>query len=441
MTPKTLVLLARSRTPADRGRVRLATAAFALSGALLINALHVARLGGGELSRQVHSAYIAQSGLRPGLIAVLVVLALSTAGLAVQALRLGTAARERRLAALRLAGASSRQVRQLSVTDTAMAGLAGGLLAGPVYLLLSLVFAALPQVTRVFPGLELLDAALWAPVVATTTAVAALTGSLLHHVGPGPHQPQSRTRWRSSLVAGPFLIVLGLLSSTYLGLLASPITLAGIAVLAGISTRRWIRAVGRWLQRSGDPANLLTGVRLTNAERSATRMCVLLGLGGFVIGALADAIVSMLADNQYAADATFYATGYGLAITGMLLITLTVLATIIVGVADQLVDQRRQLAGLTALGVDLPFLRRVIRRQLTVVAAPALSVGLLLGVVTGMSRMTVGITSQLGLTKLLVAVALSALGWLIGHLGGAAACYLLRNQLRDALAPENLRAA
>jgi len=106
MTLETLVHLARSRTPADRGRIQLATAAFGLSGAFLLGDFRIARLGEGELPEAVYSNYIAETGLRSGLLAIFLILAVLTAGLAVQALRLGTAARERRLAALRLAGAS-----------------------------------------------------------------------------------------------------------------------------------------------------------------------------------------------------------------------------------------------------------------------------------------------------------------------------------------------
>lgn len=144
MTLETLVQLSRSRTLADRSRVKLATATLALSGSLLLGALRIARLGKGDLSESIYSNYVAESGLRSGLIAILIILAVLTGGLAVQALRLGTAARERRLDALRLAGASRKQLRQLTVTDAAIAGLVGGLLAGPAYLLLSLLFGALP---------------------------------------------------------------------------------------------------------------------------------------------------------------------------------------------------------------------------------------------------------------------------------------------------------
>jgi multisubunit Na+/H+ antiporter MnhE subunit len=41
----------------------------------------------------------------------------------------------------------------------------------------------------------------------------------------------------------------------------------------------------------------------------------------------------------------------------------------------------------------------------------------------------------------LTVAGLTLAGWLFGVLGGVAAGFLLRNQLRDALDPENLRAA
>ena len=106
-----------------------------------------------------------------------------------------------------------------------------------------------------------------------------------------------------------------------------------------------------------------------------------------------------------------------------------------------MVDQRRQLASLTALGVDLPFLRRVIRRQLTAVAAPALAVGLLFGTVIGVNRTAGGAVEPFDPGTLLLAAVLTSGGWLLGHLGGTTAGFLLRNQLRDAIDPENLRAA
>lgn len=442
MTLETLVQLARSRTPADRSRVQLATTALAISGALLLGALRIARLGKGELSEGIYSNYVAESGLRSGLIAILIILALLTAGLAVQALRLGTAARERRMAALRLAGASSKQLRQLTVADAAIAGFAGGLLAGPAYLLLSLLFGTLPRMTRILPGAEVLDAVLWIPVVVAMTAAGAMIGSLLHRDGPVQPGPQSATPRRTGIIAGPALLVLGLLTAGRLGYVASAMALAGIALFFVSISAVWIRVIGRRLRRSGNPANLLTGVRLVTDSRPASRIAMLLGCCGFLVGIMANGIASVRADDDSLGGTTaFYTTGFGLTIAGLVVVALTALAALIVGVADQLVDQRRQFASLTALGVDLRFLRRVIRRQLTAVAAPALAIGLLLGTLIGIDRIAGGAVNPFDLGTLPIAAALTAGGWLLGQLGGAAAGLLLRNQLRDALDPENLRAA
>ncbi|WP_328524409.1 FtsX-like permease family protein [Kribbella sp. NBC_00359] len=438
MTLETLVRLARSRTPADRGRIQLATAAFGLSGAFLLGDFRIARLGKGELPQTVYSNYIAETGLRSGLLAIFLILAVLTAGLAVQALRLGTAARERRLAALRLAGASRKQVRQLSVTDGAMAGLAGGLLAGPIYLVLSLLLGALPRIAQILPGVEVLDALSWIPVVAMMTAAGAVIGSLLQR--EQPHEEPPADQRRTGIIAGPVMVILGLLTSRYLGYVASTVLIAGLALLFLGASVVWIRAIGRRLQRSGDPANLLTGVRLIADSRPSSRMSALLGCCGFLVGTLAIALVSALTEPN-AETGSFFATGFGLGIVGVLLLVVTAMAALVVGVADQLVDERRQLASLTALGVDERFLRRVIRRQLTAVAAPALAGGLLLGTIIGVGRMSGGAVGPLDPRTLLTAAGLTAAGWLLSHLGAVAAGFLLRNQLRDALDPENLRAA
>ncbi|MEV0282904.1 hypothetical protein AB0H36_02170 [Kribbella sp. NPDC050820] len=441
MTLETLVQLARSRTPADRSRIQLATAALGLSGALLLGALRIVRLGSDMLPETVYSNYIAEAGLRSGLIAILVILAVLTGGLAVQALRLGTAARERRLAALRLAGASRKQVRQLSVTDAAMAGLAGGLLAGPVYLALSLLLGALPRMARILPGAELLDLIVWIPVVVMTTAAGALIGSLLHRdqLEPSVEQPE---QVRTGIIAGPVMIVLGLATVRWAGYIASTVLMIGLALFFLSLSPLWIRAIGRRLQRSGDPANLLTGVRLVTDARSSSRMATVLACCGFLVGTLVHGTIGVLTEGeQIIGRADFYVTGYVLGAVGVLLIVLTGMAALVVGVADQLVDQRRQLACLTALGVDTQFLRRVIRRQLTAVAAPALASGMLLGTLLGLGRLIGGFTSPFHLGTVLASAGLTIAGWLIGLLGGVAAGHLLRNQVRDALDPENLRAA
>ncbi|ADB35668.1 protein of unknown function DUF214 [Kribbella flavida DSM 17836] len=438
----TTVHLARSRTPADRSRVRLATAALAFAGALFLAALRLLRLRG-ELSKDAYSNYVAEIGLRAGLAAILVILSLLAGGLAVQALRIGTAARERRLAALRLAGASPRQVRRLAAADAALVGVAGGLLAGPAYLALTLLFGALPRMLRIFPGVDWWDLAGWVIVALVTTVAGTAIGWFLHRpAGPGKAPRPLPPQVAPAIGAG--LLVLGLLPGGYLGYIGSAATVVGLAVLWFWLAPRFHRALGRRLTTSSRPVTLLTGARLVADARPASRMSTLLLCCGYLIGALAQTSLYIVLDHspRRAGNLEFYLTGFGLSIFGVALIAVIALSALTVGVADQLVDQRRQLACLTALGVDVGFLGRVVRRQLTTVAAPALALGLGIGLLGGINVL-IGFQTDQPPTGWLAPlfVVLLGLGAAAGAGGAALAGYLLRNQLRDALDPENLRAA
>jgi FtsX-like permease family protein len=443
MRIQTLLLLARSRTPADRSRVRLSVGALALSGALLLGAFRVARLGfgQGDLDSSVYSNYVAEAGLRSGLVAILVILATLTGGLAVQALRLGTAARERRMAALRLAGASNKQVRRLSVTDAAMAGLAGGLLAGPLYLALSLLLGLLPRVAQVLPGANPVDLVVWPLVVVVMTATGALIGELLHEDNPQPRseRPDSTPR-RSGVATGAVLVVVALLAAPLIGYVATTALVVGLAFAMLHLNRLWFRTAGRFLARSGNPVNLLTSAWLTADARSAARMSTLLGCCGFLIGLLIHGLLGIgMSPDIDRVD--FFVTGYSMAIVGLLMVVGVAMGALIVGVADQLVDQRRHLASLTALGVDARFLRRVITRQIATVGTPALAGGAAVGMLLGLERVVGVPLAPFDRITLLATFAVVVGSCLFGLAGGVLAGFLLRNQLRDALDPENLRAA
>lgn len=56
---------------------------------------------------------------------------------------------------------------------------------------------------------------------------------------------------------------------------------------------------------------------------------------------------------------------------GVLVGACVAVLTTLVGAADGLLDARRPLASLTAVGVDQPLLSRVLARQLAAVAIPA----------------------------------------------------------------------
>ena len=73
---------------------------------------------------------LADGGVRPGYAFALVLICLVPLTLLQQAVRLGTASRERRLAGLRLAGATPRQVRTLAAVETGLPAAVGGFSAG-----------------------------------------------------------------------------------------------------------------------------------------------------------------------------------------------------------------------------------------------------------------------------------------------------------------------
>jgi len=443
MRLSTAILLSRSRTPADRSRIRLTTVAVGLAGALLIGAFRIARLGPGDLSIAKYSNYLAEQGLRPGVAVAFVVLALLAAGLGGQALRIGVAARERRLSMLRLAGASPQHVRQLATIDAALAGLAGGLLAAPIYLAMSLALSAMPRMARLLPGVELWDLPVWLGVTLVTTAAGAAIGWLLAaERQPAESTPPFDFSVRPAVIAGSALagivVILSLRYFTYLGaLIAVPIIFLPVA-------SQTLARVGRRLTRSKDPATMLAGARLVADARSAGRTSALLAFCGLAIGVLANGTLNQLVAGSgisTPSDESFYLTGFSFGVFGLLLIAATAFTALLVGVSDQLVDQRRQLACLTALGVDARFLRRVIQRQLVLAASPALAIGLLVGSLVTTARIQApGYGMSVG-THVLAAVALATAGAVLGLLGAVLAGFLLRNHLRDALDPENLRAA
>ncbi|MFB6725494.1 hypothetical protein ACFCV3_35265 [Kribbella sp. NPDC056345] len=437
----TTVLLARSRTAADRSRIHLATAALAFSGALLINAVHIALLGWGELSKDLYSNYVAEAGLRPGLTATLGVLAVLAGSLAVQALRLGTAARERRFAALQLAGASLGQVRRLSTADATLIGLVGGLLSGPLYAVLTALFGGLPLVARVFPGLSLSDLPVWIAVAVVLTLCGAAMGYLTYR-GPSANRQASTFPVPTGVIGGLACLVLAALTWSRVPFFTVPLILIGLAMLWATQVHKLAGPVGRLLGRSGTAGQLLAGARIVADARSAARMGgVLLGCA-FLVGALAHVALYTGIDKNDPDSLGFYFAGYVMSGLGLTLIAGIALASLTVGVADQLVDQRRQLACLTALGVDARFLRQVIRDQIAMVATPALMIGCCAGLLVGPGGL-IGFQVDLPSVPFLAAglAGLLLLSWGFATGGAALAGYLLRNQLRDALDPENLRAA
>ena len=113
MTAATL-RLARPVSAGDRARFLLIALSAASAGALLLAAVHTLRLPTGEC-RSIGprlASYVTESGLRPGVVLAMFLLVVPVLALTVQALRVGSVARDRQMAALRLGGATPARSAQ-----------------------------------------------------------------------------------------------------------------------------------------------------------------------------------------------------------------------------------------------------------------------------------------------------------------------------------------
>lgn len=124
MKPGTLVRLALAGTRSDTVRVALTGLAAGLATLAYLAALTVIAIptvnGGGRVSPQYRPALIAEAGLRPGVVIVLVLLTVPVLALAGQCALLGAPSRDRRLSAIRLAGASPGQAVAIAATETGL---------------------------------------------------------------------------------------------------------------------------------------------------------------------------------------------------------------------------------------------------------------------------------------------------------------------------------
>ncbi|MDA0185827.1 hypothetical protein OJ997_36320, partial [Solirubrobacter phytolaccae] len=119
MTAATALRLARSGSRSERWRRRLIAGSVAVAGALLLYVVHLVRAPldwSSGLAR-----YVIEDGLRVGVATAAVLLVVPVVALTAQALRMGSVARDRRMAALRLAGATPRDVRVVAGVEAARA--------------------------------------------------------------------------------------------------------------------------------------------------------------------------------------------------------------------------------------------------------------------------------------------------------------------------------
>lgn len=436
MRPATLVRLALAGSRTDTVRVALTAASAALATIAILSALTVlsirppVRAGstceGTEgavcysdtWSTQYTNNLLIEPGLRPGVAFALLLLCIPVLALAGQCARLGAPSRDRRLAAIRLAGAAPRQAVAIAAVETGLASALGSVLglaaylAGRSVLHQPTVDGRLPLPTDVRPATWLL-ALVVAGLPLLATAAAAL---LLRRVAFTPFGVARQTRTARPRPWPGVLIGLGVAAIAAITPLARsyhnsgqeipqwmmPSLLVGgglSATLGVIFGTAWIsHATGRVLHRlARRPAPLLAARRLLADPWTGSRTfaallaCVVFGAGAAGFRAWFRTRAEVAAESQRAYDAArgrtgrvregddFYLRSLDLVDTAVLVGTAIAAAGLLVFLVEAIVSRRRALAALVATGVPRGVLARATGWQVVAPMAPAILLAVAVG--------------------------------------------------------------
>ncbi|WP_410536120.1 ABC transporter permease [Streptomyces sp. KL2] len=433
MKPTALLGLALAGTRTDTLRVVLTAVSAALAALAVLAALTVLAIpdpepradAGVPLNDQYTSTLLQEPGLRPGVIAALLLLTIPVLALAGQCARLGAPSRDRRLAAIRLAGGTPRQAMTVAAAETGVAGLLGTCAGLAVFLVGRGVLhrpdaeGRIPLPTDVLPSVPALAAAvLGLPLLAALAAAVMLRRVIVTPLGV---TRQARSR-RSPGPWPAVLIVLGVGASLALEAIrknyedsgdpafVSPLPLlllfggglmAALGVVLGTG---WIsHATGRVLHRfARRPAPLLAARRLLadpwhgSRTLAALLVAVVFGAGALAVRAFFATMLEARQEVQrfydeaagqettggYGSD-TFYLDAMDVVDTAVVVGLVIAAAGLLVTVAEAVVARRRSHAALAAAGVPRSVMGRALVWQTFAPLVPAVALAMTVGTLMG----------------------------------------------------------
>jgi hypothetical protein len=320
-----------------------------------------------------------------------------------QSVRLGTAARERRLAALRLAGATPREIRYLGAVEVGVPVTVGSVLGLGFYALLRATLGGdrTGEVGTAMYELRLVPttvAPTWWQVCLVVVGVAASGVAVgLRASRRLTVTPLGVTRRRVPPPPRPWgLIPLGavvlLLAGGAVGLplsrlpfrdsrtfyVVAGIVVVGLAMLGIVSQASWVAyRVGRFVAaRTASATILLAACRLVAEPRPAGRAAAAVGGIGLVAGGASAAGADLVSNGTVE---PFYVVSLLIVGLALLAALLVVTGTLAVHSVESLLDRKRSIAALTALGTEDADLERAQRWEAGLVALPMVLVGTVLG--------------------------------------------------------------
>ncbi|MEU1551662.1 ABC transporter permease [Streptomyces scabiei] len=435
------VLLTRGADRRERWRMTLTALGAALATGFGLAAAALASLEG-QYSVQYGNGLLNHPGERSGVIVTLLLLLVPVLGFLGQSTQVGAVHRDRRLAGLRLAGASAAQVRRIAALETAVACLVGSLVV-TVFFVLFLLSAWTPPALA-WAGVVLV--ALGVPVLGAVASMLALRRVVASPLG-------WVRRIRPSTGRGPGWVFLGAVALVMLGGLLfvantnrdmpgktghGPLIMAGALIAVGAGAV-WLSGtvsalVGRLLAaRAGSPEVLIAAERLRDDPWASARThaAVLMGTiagSGFV--GVRQALLAEVHSKPYLAEnASFYVTGVNLVAAAILVGFAITLFGLAVGTAESLATRRRGLAAQVAAGVPYELLGRALLLETALPLAPSMLVAGVGGTAIGAwYALAMGAVTLFPLGALLVPVAVYA----ACLLAAATSLPLLRRTVRPA---------
>jgi hypothetical protein len=415
-----LLRLAAAGGRSDRLRIALTALGSSATTILLLTAASVALISAGDGPYRL--GVLDQPGLRPGVIIALLVSCVPLVIFLGLCTRVGAPARDRRLAMIRMAGATPAESTRIAAYETGIAAGLGSLAGTAAFLIGRVVFdrttvgrftvTMADGSTRTETGATLLlptdvDVPWWViVVVAAAVAVGATLASTVAlrnvRISPFgltrrvPTNPPTTTAAVLFAVGAGGLIGLGVVSRVATGRLPVLVVLAfalfSICV-AGLlmGSASLSVGVGRFLApRTSRPDVLIASRRMIDAPFTASRASasVLLAvlIGGAILGTRANFLAS-----QDPAD-TFYADTFDLLDIVLGVAIVLSAANLLITTSEAIVDRRRTLSALVAGGTPRIVLARAAVLESLVPLVPAVVVASAAGVLA--SRSTFGTTVE-----------------------------------------------
>ncbi|MGW3291638.1 ABC transporter permease [Streptomyces sp. NPDC001002] len=336
-------------------------------------------------------------GTRIGAVAALLLLFIPVLGFLGQCARVGAVQRDRRLAALRLAGATPAQTRRIAALESGPACLAGSAVttASAVPALLRLWHHPVPLawagITVVAVGVPVLGAAVSALML---RGVVASPLGRIRRLRPAEGPGRLFRVATAVLVLTVVYIVTTPFHDVPFEFALTPLTVFGVCLLIG-AVAVWLtgasaRQLGEGMAaRARRPAVLIAAERLRDdpwagARTHAAVLLVTVVGSGFM--GIRQVLLSVLHDRAdgYAADIGFYENGLNLVGLALLVAFALVLSALAVGTAESVATRRRGLAAQVAAGVPYSVLARATLLETALPLAPALTLA-------GLGGMTIGV--------------------------------------------------